>query len=56
MPAAVPVYIVHWNAPEWVASTCASFLDSTVPVSVTVVDNGPYENDLLLDARVRVVR
>ena len=56
MQGAVPVYVVHWNAPEWAASTCASFLASTVPVSITVIDNGPYTNDLVLDARVRVVR
>jgi GT2 family glycosyltransferase len=56
MQGAVPVYVVHWNAPEWVASTCASFLASTMPVNITVVDNGPYVNDLVLDARVRVVR
>jgi GT2 family glycosyltransferase len=56
MPSELPVYVVHWNAPEWAASTCESFLASTIPVRVTVIDNGPYANPLVLDERVRVVR
>src|SRR5437870_3097977 len=56
MQRELPVYVVHWNAPEWVASTCESFLASTIPVCVTVIDNGPYTRDLVLDERVRVVR
>ena len=56
MPSELPVYVVHWNAPEWAASTCESFLASTIPVRVTVIDNGPYTRDLALDERVRVVR
>jgi hypothetical protein len=35
------VYVVHWNAPDWVRATTDAFLASTVPVHVTVVDNGP---------------
>jgi GT2 family glycosyltransferase len=56
MPRSLPVYVVHWNAPEWVAATCASLLASTIPVRVTVIDNGPYTTGLALDERVRVVR
>jgi len=37
----VPVYLVHWNAPEWCASAAASLLASEgVDVGLTVVDNG----------------
>jgi len=56
MQGSLPVYVVHWNAPEWVGSTCESFLASTIPVRVTVIDNGPYTKALVLDERVRVVR
>ena len=56
MQGELPVYVIHWNAPEWVASTCESFLASTIPVRVTVIDNGPYTNPLVLDERVRIVR
>jgi N-acetylglucosaminyl-diphospho-decaprenol L-rhamnosyltransferase len=56
MQGELPVYVVHWNAPEWAASTCESFLASTIPIHVTVIDNGPYTRALVLDERVRVVR
>lgn len=36
---AVPVYVIHWNAPEWCVATVESFEASTVPVDVTVIDN-----------------
>jgi GT2 family glycosyltransferase len=52
----LPVYVVHWNAPDWVKSTVEAFLASTVATAVTVIDNGPYEPPLALDERVRVVR
>jgi GT2 family glycosyltransferase len=38
---ALPVYLIHWNAPEWVAEACKSIQHSDIPVSLTVVDNGP---------------
>jgi N-acetylglucosaminyl-diphospho-decaprenol L-rhamnosyltransferase len=44
MIVSVPVYVVHWNAPQWCAATVASFLGSDgVDVTVCVVDNGPPE-------------
>lgn len=56
MSSGLPVYVVHWNAPEWVKSTTESFLASTIATRVTVVDNGPGDTPPVLDARVRVIR
>jgi GT2 family glycosyltransferase len=37
----LPIYVIHWNAPEWCAETVASLLASDrVEVDVTVIDNG----------------
>jgi GT2 family glycosyltransferase len=36
----LPVYVIHWNAPEWCASAVQSIQKSEPPVAVTVVDNG----------------
>ena len=60
MPRSLPVYLVHWNAPEWCGSAARSLLASEgVVVDLTVVDNGqsggPALDDLLPD-RVRVLR
>jgi N-acetylglucosaminyl-diphospho-decaprenol L-rhamnosyltransferase len=58
-PRALPVYLIHWNAPEWCASATASILRSVdVAVDVTVVDNGQSRGtplDTLLPASVRVL-
>ena len=35
MAGELPVYVVHWNAPEWVKSTTEAFLASTIPTRVT---------------------
>jgi hypothetical protein len=53
----LPVYLIHWNAPDWVASAAASVLASDLPVQVTVIDNGPFEASVQLDlpGGVRVV-
>jgi N-acetylglucosaminyl-diphospho-decaprenol L-rhamnosyltransferase len=56
MAGGLPVFVVHWNAPDWAAATTASFLASTVPTCVTVIDNGPDGVPLMLDPRVRVLR
>jgi GT2 family glycosyltransferase len=56
----LPAYLIHWNAPEWCASSARSILGSQdVHVELTVVDNGqetgpPLEE--LLPAGVRVLR
>lgn len=43
-PSLLPVYLVHWDAPQWCASAAASILESTgVDVELTVVDNGQTE-------------
>jgi hypothetical protein len=51
------VYLVHWNAPDWVSSATASILASDIDVQVHVVDNGPPEasDRLVLDPRVAVL-
>lgn len=38
----LPVYVIHWNAPDWCVETVESILRSAPPVRprVTVVDNG----------------
>jgi GT2 family glycosyltransferase len=36
----LPVYLIHWNAPEWCASAVQSIEKSEPPVAVTVIDNG----------------
>jgi GT2 family glycosyltransferase len=50
----LPVYVVHWNAPGWARATTDSILRSTIPVRVTLIDNGPPGVPLALDERVRV--
>lgn len=35
----LPVYLIHWNAPEWLGRSIASLHASDIPVSVTVIDN-----------------
>src|SRR5919106_1523536 len=56
----LPAYLIHWNAPEWCASSARSLLDSErVNIELTVVDNGqedgpPLED--LLPAGVTVLR
>jgi len=50
----LPVYVIHWNAPDWCVATVASLATSTIPVAVTVVDNGGAR--LSLDPGTRVLR
>lgn len=54
----LPVYLVHWDAPDWVRSAAASILASDRPIALTIVDNGPPEAsaDLAeLRTRARVI-
>jgi hypothetical protein len=40
-PERLPIYLVHWQAPEWCARAAASLLASQeIEVDLTVVDNG----------------
>jgi len=40
-PGSLPVYLIHWDAPEWCASAARSVLASTgIDVDLTIVDNG----------------
>jgi hypothetical protein len=36
---AFPVYVIHWNAPEWCVSAVDSILRSEASVDLTVIDN-----------------
>lgn len=54
MTEPLPVYLVHYNAPEWVRSACDSILRSDVLVTLTVVDNSG--NLAGLESRIRVIR
>lgn len=49
----LPVYLVHWNAPEWLRQACRSVLASTgVAVDVAVVDNGGLTTQLPREVRI----
>ena len=50
--AALPVFLVHFEAPDWCRSAVGTVLGSDVPVAVTVVNNG---GELDLDPAVTVV-
>jgi GT2 family glycosyltransferase len=54
--APLPVYVVHWNAPDWARATVASFLRLDTPTQITVVDNGPYEPPVTFEGPVGVIR
>lgn len=49
---ALPVYLIHYRAPGWLTTSIASIRASTVPVDVTVIDNGGAPDDL----GVRILR
>ena len=49
----LPVYLVHYNAPEWVRSACASIQAADEPVDLVVVNNSG--GDLSLGSTVRVI-
>ena len=51
----LPIYLIHWNAPDWILSSTASLIASEGEIAVNVVNNGP-QDDLGLDRRVRVIR
>jgi hypothetical protein len=46
----LPVYLIHFDAPEWCADAVRSIEKSEPPVAVTVIDNGGRELDV--DCRV----
>lgn len=44
----LPVYLIHWNAPEWCASAARSILASkNVKIHLSVVDNGSEDPTML---------
>lgn len=48
--SALPVYIIHWNAPEWCLSAARSILASVgIKVELAVVDNGGMTEDARSD-------
>ena len=44
----LPVFLVHYDAPDWVRSAAQSILRSDLPVVVTVINNGP-QTELSID-------
>lgn len=49
----LPVYLVHYNAPDWLRSACASILASEDEVELVVVNNSTDVPSI--DASVRVI-
>ncbi|MEW6155112.1 MAG: glycosyltransferase family 2 protein [Actinomycetota bacterium] len=48
MATVLPVYLVHWDAPEWCGSAARSLLASEgVEVRLTVIDNGQHRPEPL---------
>jgi GT2 family glycosyltransferase len=59
-PIRLPVYVIHWDAPDWCVATVESLLSSNgVDVEVCVVDNGPHDASVTLadalSTRVRII-
>jgi GT2 family glycosyltransferase len=52
----LPVYVIHWNAPEWCASACSSIRRSSVAVALTVIDNASPQRFTSSETRVLVER
>lgn len=53
----LPVYLIHWNAPDWCASSARSLLRSEgLTIELTVVDNGQRGGPSLEDALPKGVR
>jgi N-acetylglucosaminyl-diphospho-decaprenol L-rhamnosyltransferase len=51
---ALPVYLIHFDAPDWVRAAATSVLRSDIPIDLVVVNNGP-QTALELPAGVRVL-
>lgn len=50
MELVLPVYLVHWDAPEWCASSTRSVLASEgVQVVLSVIDNGQTSGEALVE-------
>jgi N-acetylglucosaminyl-diphospho-decaprenol L-rhamnosyltransferase len=53
----LPVFVIHWNAPDWCQETVTALRSSVgVDVSITVIDNGStrlpsLSNDVVIDRR-----
>lgn len=55
----LPVYVIHWNAPEWCLTTVRSFSSQRgVATAVTVIDNGGLDStsEAALPLGTRVIR
>ena len=51
----LPVYVIHWNAPEWCAETVHSLRSSRgVEVDVTVIDNASEELPIVPESVKRI--
>ncbi len=50
-PTPLPVYVIHYHAPEWCKATVESLRAGELPVCVHVVDNGglgPFDDTPVL--------
>ena len=53
----LPVYLIHWNAPDWCAAAAASILQSVdVAIDLTVIDNGQTSGEPLSASLADVAR
>lgn len=50
----LPVFVIHFEAPDWLGSSVRSLLQSDIAVDLTVVNNGP-QRSLALPAEVSVI-
>lgn len=51
----LPVYIIHWNAPNWISQSTQTILASTICLELAVVNNGPQNVGDRLDPSVRII-
>jgi GT2 family glycosyltransferase len=53
----IPIFLVHWNAPDWLPRSIDTILSSDTPVDVFVIDNGPpaATRSLMLPEQVKLI-
>lgn len=55
MAVDLPVYVVHFAAPDWLALSVDALVQSSHPIELTVIDNGPGRVELDDHPAVRLV-
>lgn len=51
----LPVYIIHWNAPNWLSQSTQTILASTISLELRVVNNGPQRVEHRLDPSISII-